>query len=137
MALCGSAAAAAPVTMIKAGRLVDNGAGPAISPAMVQIEGERIAQVGTNLPVPADATVIRSRRCDLAPGIDRSAHAFDGRDGRALCWQDRVGSVEAGKFADLYRNLGGSAADIAQLRRVGFVMKGGVIYRDDLTRRQQ
>ena len=49
-------------------------------------------------------------------------------------WQDRVGTVEAGKFADLIAVPGDPLQDIALLGRVGFVMKGGTVYRDELTR---
>ena len=49
-------------------------------------------------------------------------------------WQDRVGSVEPGKFADLIAVPGDPLQDIALLGRVGFVMKGGTVYRDELAR---
>ena len=50
-------------------------------------------------------------------------------------WSDRVGSVTAGKFADLIAVPGDPLQDVALLGRVGFVMKGGTVYRDDLSRR--
>jgi imidazolonepropionase-like amidohydrolase len=50
-------------------------------------------------------------------------------------WSDRVGSVEAGKFADLIAVPGDPLKDVTLFRRVGFVMKGGTIYRDDLSKR--
>jgi imidazolonepropionase-like amidohydrolase len=49
-------------------------------------------------------------------------------------WQDRVGTVEPGKLADLIAVPGDPLQEIALLGRVGFVMKGGTIYRDDLAR---
>jgi len=47
-------------------------------------------------------------------------------------WQDRVGSVEPGKFADLVAVEGDPASDITELERVKFVMKGGQVVRNDL-----
>lgn len=48
-----------------------------------------------------------------------------------LGWQDRVGSIEAGKFADIIATDGNPLADIKQLERVSFVMKGGVVVKDE------
>jgi imidazolonepropionase-like amidohydrolase len=49
-------------------------------------------------------------------------------------WQDRVGTVEAGKYADLIAVEGDLLTDIAVLQRVKFVMKGGTVVKDTLTR---
>src|SRR5213594_1171781 len=49
-------------------------------------------------------------------------------DAELLGWQDRVGAVEPGKLADLIAVEGNPLADIAALRRVRFVMKGGDIF---------
>jgi imidazolonepropionase-like amidohydrolase len=48
-----------------------------------------------------------------------------------LGWQDRVGAVEAGKFADLVAVAGDPIADITELERVQFVMKNGQVVRND------
>jgi imidazolonepropionase-like amidohydrolase len=44
-----------------------------------------------------------------------------------------VGSVEAGKFADLIAVSSDPLADVRALENVGFVMKGGVVYKDGIT----
>jgi imidazolonepropionase-like amidohydrolase len=50
-----------------------------------------------------------------------------------LGWQDRVGAVEPGKFADLVAVAGDPVADIGELERIRFVMKNGEVVRNDLT----
>ncbi len=44
----------------------------------------------------------------------------------------QVGSVEAGKYADLAAVSGDPLADITEMERVKFVMKGGVVFRNEI-----
>jgi imidazolonepropionase-like amidohydrolase len=46
-------------------------------------------------------------------------------------WSDRVGTVEARKFADLIAVSGDPLRDITELERVTWVMKGGVVYKSE------
>ncbi|MEE8200080.1 MAG: amidohydrolase family protein [Candidatus Acidoferrales bacterium] len=49
-----------------------------------------------------------------------------------LGWADRVGALEPGLFADLIAVEGNPLEDVTLLGRVGFVMKGGQLVRNDL-----
>lgn len=49
-----------------------------------------------------------------------------------LGWQDRLGNIEASKFADLIAVAGDPLKDINELKRVKFVMKGGEVVKHDL-----
>ena len=48
-------------------------------------------------------------------------------------WQDRIGTIEKGKFADLIATSGDPLQDISEMQRVKFVMKGGSVIKDELT----
>jgi len=48
---------------------------------------------------------------------------------RLMRWEDRVGSIAPGKYADLIAVDGDAMADLKKLESVGFVMKGGIVYK--------
>jgi imidazolonepropionase-like amidohydrolase len=48
---------------------------------------------------------------------------------KLLGWQDRIGALKPGYWADVIAVPGDPLDDISVLQRVSFVMKGGVIYR--------
>jgi len=50
----------------------------------------------------------------------------------AMGWQEQIGAIETGKYADLVAVSGDPLADITELQRVKFVMKGGRIIKNDL-----
>jgi imidazolonepropionase-like amidohydrolase len=47
-----------------------------------------------------------------------------------LGWQNRIGTIEPGRFADIIAVEGDPLKDIAELERVKFVMKGGTVIKD-------
>jgi imidazolonepropionase-like amidohydrolase len=47
----------------------------------------------------------------------------------AMGWADRVGTLQSGRFADLIAVDKDPLADITELERVRFVMKGGVVHK--------
>jgi imidazolonepropionase-like amidohydrolase len=48
-----------------------------------------------------------------------------------LGWEDKVGIIQPGKFADLVAVSGDPLADITELERVRFVMKGGQVVKNE------
>jgi imidazolonepropionase-like amidohydrolase len=48
---------------------------------------------------------------------------------KLLGWERRVGTIEAGKLADIVAVPGNPLQDIHQTERVSFVMKGGVVFK--------
>ena len=52
-----------------------------------------------------------------------------------LGWSGRIGTIEAGKFADIIAVSGDPTADATTLERVSFVMKGGQIFKDTLPKK--
>jgi hypothetical protein len=60
-----------PVTLVKAGRLLDPRAGNVLAPATVLIEGDKIKQVGlsSQIGVPAGAKIIDLGNVTLLPGL--------------------------------------------------------------------
>ena len=48
-----------------------------------------------------------------------------------LDWQDRIGSIDAGKLADIVAMSGDPSQDVTELEKVKFVMKGGEVVRND------
>ena len=52
---------------------------------------------------------------------------------KLMRWGNDVGSITKGKFADIVAVSGDPLADISETERVKFVMKGGEVFRNDLT----
>jgi imidazolonepropionase-like amidohydrolase len=47
-----------------------------------------------------------------------------------LGWEDKVGEIAAGKYADIIAVHGNPLENINELEDVDFVMKGGIIYKN-------
>jgi len=63
----------------------------------------------------------------------RAVQAATSLGAENLGWEDRVGAIEKGMFADLVAVSGDPLRDITELQRVKFVMKGGQVIRNALT----
>jgi len=53
-------------------------------------------------------------------------------DAEMMGWQNQIGSIEKGKYADLVAVSGDPLKDITELQKIKFVMKGGKVVRNDL-----
>jgi imidazolonepropionase-like amidohydrolase len=103
--------------------------------------------LAANLPIgfATDAAVIPhgqnarefSERVKLGESPMASIVSATSLNAEIMGWQDRVGSLAAGKFADIVAVPGDPLRDITALERVGFVMKGGQVYREELAYRPQ
>src|ERR1700736_6102795 len=78
---------------------------------------------------PAVMTLVKARRLP----DPRTGNVLSPAAAELLGWQDRVGAVEPGKFADLVAVARDPIADIGELERVRCVMKDGQLIRNDLT----
>ena len=70
------------------------------------------------------------KRAGMAPA--RAIQAGTIVDAEAMGWQDRVGSIDKGKYADIVAVSGDPLTDITELQRVKFVMKGGRVIRNEM-----
>ena len=55
------------------------------------------------------------------------------RAAEVLGWSDKLGTVEAGKWADVVAVSGDPLKDISELQRVKFVMKSGIIFKNEIS----
>jgi imidazolonepropionase-like amidohydrolase len=79
----------------------------------------------------ASATMFSHLRDAGMPSLD-ILRAVTTNAAQMLGWQDRVGAVEPGKLADLVAVAGDPLADSTELERVRFVMKDGLLVKNDL-----
>lgn len=80
------------------------------------------------------ATFVNLRDAGM-PALD-VIRAITSNAAEMLGWQDRLGSIEPVKFADLVAVAGDPIADVSELERVRFVMKDGRVIRNDFQENQ-
>jgi imidazolonepropionase-like amidohydrolase len=68
----------------------------------------------------------------MSPAQALRTATSDATDGLNYDLGKQIGYVEKGRFADLVAVSGNPLEDITEMERVKFVMKGGVVYRNDL-----
>jgi imidazolonepropionase-like amidohydrolase len=70
------------------------------------------------------------KRAGMAPAAAIQAGTMTNAE--MLGWQDRIGSIDKGKFADIVAVSGDPLGDITELQRIKFVMKGGRVVKNNL-----
>lgn len=85
-------------TAIRAGRLFDGKSPTLATNQVILIEGDRIAAVGANLPIPSGATIIDLSRATVLPGmIDTHIHLYDQQNGQSVTSRAAVAIANAAK----------------------------------------
>ena len=128
------------VPTIYVGEYVAQGRG-GFWPAMVKLHGDtfrKAVQMGVKIAFGTDAGGFD---WNIDPAIEfplmvkygmtpkQAIRAATVSGSELLKMQDQIGTVEAGKFADIVAVQGDPLADISILQKIDFVMKGGKVYR--------
>jgi len=100
--------------------------------------GVRIA-MGTDAGTPGNHHGQNTRECvlmvtEVGMKPQESIYCATLNPAKLLRQENNFGSLEIGKFADIVGCRADPLADITELTRIAFVMKGGTIYKDELTR---
>jgi imidazolonepropionase-like amidohydrolase len=100
--------------------------------------GARIA-MGTDAGTPGNHHGMNASECvfmvrDASMTAAESIHAATINPARLLRQEKNLGSLEAGKFADVIACRGNPLDDIEELTRVALVMKGGQVYKNEVWR---
>lgn len=66
-------------------------------------------------------------KCGMSPLAVLQADLINGA--KLLGWEGQIGSLESGYYADIVAVPGDPLEDVSVLSNVGFVMKGGVVYK--------
>jgi imidazolonepropionase-like amidohydrolase len=94
-----AAAAAAPVTAIRAGKFIDVEVGRVLANQIILVRGTKVQAVGTNLAIPEGAKIVDLSKMTVLPGlIDCHTHLADLADAEPLKVLQRT-AVEAAYLA--------------------------------------
>ena len=92
------AAGAARWTAIRAGRVFDGKSTGLATNQVILIEGDRIAAIGANLPIPSGAAIIDLSHATVLPGmIDTHIHLYDQQNGQSVTTRAAVAIANAAR----------------------------------------
>lgn len=135
VAVFSAAAAGAKDLLIHAGTLIDGISGAPRRQVSILVRDDKILSIEPGFVSAAGADLIDLSTATVMPGfIDCHIHmsalfAATRNAADLLGAADRVGSVQAGRYADLVATAGNPLDDPDQFKHVSFVMKGGMVYR--------
>jgi len=94
--------------------------------------------MGTDAGTPGNHHGRNARECvlmvtEVGMRPQESIYCATMNPAKLLRQESNLGSLEIGKFADIVGCRADPLADIAELTRIAFVMKGGILYKDELT----
>ncbi len=126
----------------------DNGHLPALyaqkmkdTTAVARANHKRAIAAGVKVALGTDAAVyphglnaheleVYVREYGMTPLQAIQSATLNGAD--LMGWTDKVGTLEPGKWADVIAVKGDPLKDVTTLQHVDFVMKGGVVYKDEV-----
>lgn len=113
--LAGAQATPAPITAIKAARMLDGLGNPSVRDVVIIVEGNKIKQAGTRLPIPSGAKVIDLGDATLLPGyIDSHTHLLQNYD-PALPGEDAAMLLTVAQMSTAKRALLGAKMGMEDL----------------------
>jgi imidazolonepropionase-like amidohydrolase len=94
--------------------------------------------MGTDAGTPGNHHGQNARECvlmvtEVGMKPQESIYCATVNPAKLLRQENNLGSLEIGKLADIVGCRADPLADITELTRIAFVMKGGTIYKDELT----
>ena len=114
------AQASAPITAIKAGRLIDPETATVTTNAIILIEGERVKAVGANLAIPAGATIIDPCALQTAAGLARSNRRTPSALVQRPVWIEKIATL-ASEQTGIFYPLVKRGTYVEQGMKIGYV----------------
>jgi hypothetical protein len=131
-----NAPALAPVTVIRAGVLIDGVSGSARRDQVITIRGNTITEVADagigGMPWTAPIAQEFPRMVEFGMTPMQAIQSATSRAAELLEMKGRLGVIAPGAYADVVAVSGDPLANVKILENVGFVMKDSKVFKNDL-----